>query len=597
MKKLLVAVSLCLIIVYVSGCSSSQNSAPSSEEEKLQQIFAQYEKWTMERSPEWAASLGDESKAGEMDDYSLEGIEKDHRHLLKEMEKMQTLDRSQLSESDKLSYDLFKLHLELQIEGHKFKGYLRPVQQFVGRGSIHLYIIRMPTFSVFSTGKNYRDFLSKLSHVPRVVDETIEIMKIGLKEKITFPKDAVHAVDGQIASMLVDNPARTPLFEPFEKMPKNMVEKTRKELREKARKVIGEKVIPAFRRLHTFWTEEYYPNCIETIGLSSLPNGVDWYKYLIKYYTTTDLSADQIHQMGLKEVARIKGEMNKIIKEVGFKGTFEEFVQFLRTDPQFYYTNAEDLMTGYRDLCKRIDPELPKIIGKLPRLTYGVREITAAEAAGLLGYCDVGSLELGRPSYLAISTHNLKAIKKYQMTAIILHEMVPGHHLQFALGMEQENVPFWRKEYVYFAYAEGWALYSENLGYEMGVYTDPYARFGQLDLSMLRAVRLVVDTGIHTKGWGRQKAIDYLKANTSLDDNFVLTEVDRYIVYPGQALSYKVGEQEFLRLRRLADKELGQDFDIREFHDRLLEDGSLTLNMLAEKIERYIAEKKKGMKN
>jgi prolyl oligopeptidase len=592
MKKLLLALSLCLVIVYFSGCGCQKDSS-AIEGEKLQQIFAQHKQWVLDRSPEFATSLGDESKAGEMDDYSIEGIEKGHRYLLKDIEKLQALDRSLLSDRDKLNYDLFKQKLNLWREGHRFKGYLRPIQQFVGRDPVHLLIIRMPSYSVFGTEKNYRDFLSRLSHVPRVMDETIETMKLGLQEKITYPKDAVHAVAGQIAFMMVDDPARTPLFEPFEKMPKTMAQETKKELKNKARQVIGEKVIPAFRKLHKFWTEEYYPNCTEDIGLSSLPNGAEWYKHLIKYYTSTDLSAHQIHQMGLKEVARIKGEMKKIIKEVGFKGTFAEFVHFLKTDPRFYYSNAEDLMIGYRDLCKRIDPELPKIIGKLPRLPYGVRQITAAEAAGSGGYLDVGNLKLGRASYLAISSHNLKLIKKYQMAAIILHEMVPGHHLQLSLSAEMENVPFWRREYFYYAYAEGWALYSESLGYEMGIYRDPYSKFGQLDLNMLRAIRLVVDTGIHTRGWSRQKAIAYMKANSTIDDNFIRNEVDRYIVYPGQALSYKIGEREFLRLRRLAEKELGKNFDIREFHDKLLEDGSLPLNILTEKIEGYIAEKKK----
>jgi uncharacterized protein (DUF885 family) len=559
MKKLLVSLSLCLVIVYFSGCGCRKDSS-AIEGEKLQQIFAQHKQWVLDRSPEFAISLGDESKAGEMDDYSIEGIEKDHRYLLKDIEKLQALDRSLLSDRDKLNYDLFKLKLRLWREDHRFKGYLRPIQQFVGKDPVHLLIIRMPSYSVFGTEKNYRDFLSRLSHVPRVMDETIETMKLGLQEKITYPKDAVHAVAGQIASMMVDDPARTPLFEPFAKMPKTMAQETKKELKNKARQVIGEKVIPAFRKLHKFWTEEYYPNCTEDIGLSSLPHGAEWYKHLIKYYTTTDLSAHQIHQMGLKEVARIKEEMKKIIKEVGFKGTFAEFVHFLKTDPRFYYSNAEDLMIGYRDLCKRIDPELPKIIGKLPRLPYGVRQITAAEAAGSGGYLDIGNLKLGRASYLAISTYNLKLIKKYQMAAIILHEMVPGHHIQVSLSAEMENVPFWRSEYFYYAYDEGWALYSESLGYEMGIYRGPYSKFGQLDLNMLRAIRLVVDTGIHTRGWSRQKAIAYMKANSTIDDNFIRNEVDRYIVYPGQALSYKIGEREFLRLRRLAEKELGKNF-------------------------------------
>ena len=588
--KLLTALSLCFIMICVAGCGQKDSS--SSESEKLHRLIAQYEEWVLVRSPELAAYLGDDSRAGELDDYSAAGIEKNHLHRVGELKKLGGVDRSVLPEKDKFLYDLYKKHLDIRIDGMKFKDYLRPINQ--RPDSLHLLLMKLSTFSVFTTEKNYRDFLSQLSHIPRLLDETMEKMKLGLKENITYPKAALHAVAGQLASMLVDDPSRTTLYEPFKKIPANIPAETGKELQEKALNIIGEKVIPAFRKFHKYWTDEYYPNCAETLGLADLPNGEAWYNYLIKRYTTTGLSAEEIHEKGLQEVIRIRKEMNRIIEETGFKGSFAEFVHFLRTDPKFYYSTAEELLDAYRALCKRIDPELPKIIGKLPRLPYGVRSLSAEESAGQAGYCDIGNPKLGRASYLAMTTDNLKAIKKYQMIALILHEMVPGHHLQISLIMEQEDLPFFRKMDNFHAYTEGWALYSESLGYEMGLYTDLYSRFGQLDLNMLRAIRLVVDTGIHTKGWSREKALDYFKANSSLDEDFVRTEIDRYIVYPGQALSYKIGELEFWRLRRLAEKELGKKFDIREFHDKMLEYGSIPLSMLAGKIEDYIAAKKKA---
>lgn len=591
MKKLFVVTSINLIICFFCCCSGVKKDSTVWEGEKLHRLFSSYDQWLMNRSPELAHFFGYGSKAGEMDDYSLKGIEEDHLVLLKEKEKLQAIDRSLLSERDKLYYDLFKLHLEYQLNGHQFKGYLRPINQLPG--SIHLDLSTLHTFLVFVTEKNYHDFLSQLSHIPRIIDEVIERMELGLNEKITYPKEACHAVEGQLASILAYDPSSIPLFKPFKNMPRAFSDETKKKLRRLAKEKISEKVIPAFRKLHEFWTAKYYPRCSDKLGLSSLPNGEKWYRYLTKFYTTTDLTPDQIHRLGLKEVARLRGEMNQIIKDTGFKGTFAEFVNFLKTDPQFYYSSAEEFLTAFRALCKKIDPELPKIIGKLPRLPYGVRSISAEESAGQGGYVDLGNIKQGRASYLAISTHNLKLIKKYQMVSIILHEMVPGHHLQFSLIMEEEDEPAFRKLDNYRSYTEGWALYSEGLGYELGLYTDPYSRFGQLDMNMLRALRLVVDTGIHVKGWTRKKAMDYFKANSSWDDHFIQTEVDRYIVNPGQAVSYKIGELEFLRLRRLAEQELGEKFDVRNFHDVVLKHGSIPLNILAEIVNRYISEKKK----
>lgn len=593
MKNCCFYLTVLLIILTIGGCCRDQthNGGGETESGKLYRFFAQEHEWFLENEPEWAFYLGEERKPGQLGDHSLQGVSRNRQHWLEGLEKLESLDVSQLSKEDMLYYRLYKSKLQMNLEGLTYKDYLRPVNQMEG---IHLNIIVLPSLSVFRTEKNYRDYLSRLGQVPRVVDETIAVMREGVQQKITPARVAVGVVDKQIASLITEDPVKSMLYMPFEKIPPGIDSSTADLLREQARAVIMEKVVPSFKRFRVFWNRDYFPNCTDDVGLSSLPNGSRWYQYLIKFHTTTDMTAEEIHGMGLKEVARIRKEMETIVKETGFKGNFKDFVRFLKTDPRFYYNSAPDLLTGYRDLCKRIDAKMPEIIKTLPRLSYGVREITEAEAAGLPAYCDLGSLKQGRASNLAISTHDLKAIKIYQMEALTLHEMAPGHHIQLSLANEMESVPAFRSYDYYNAYIEGWALYSEKLGEEMGLYTDPYSRFGRLDLNMWRAIRLVVDTGIHVKGWNRQQAIDYFKQNSSLSNDVIRTEVARYIVDPGQALAYKVGEREFLRLRKLAENQLGKDFDIRELHDRMLEDGALPLKFLSAKIEGYIAAKKKS---
>lgn len=577
-------------ITFFTGCSKHQVSKASEDEgEKLQRIFARQEQCLLDYDLEWAVSMCHKSKAGELNDYSLAGIEKQYRHWQECLEKLKTIDPSLLSKEERLNYDLLTYILEMEIEGHRFKGYLRPIHQLDG---IHLNIMTLASYTVCRTETDYRNYLSRLNHVPRVLAETIEKMKQGLAENITYPKKAVTAVADQIGFFLKDNPEEIILYMPFKDMPQGLAEETKKKLRDEAREIIGEKIVPAFRRFHKFWTEEYHPNCSEAIGLSNFPNGAAWYRYLIKKHTTTDLSADRVHQIGLKEVAGIREQMADIIKQTGFKGSHDEFDRFLKTDARFYYNSGEELLAAYRDLCKRIEPQLPKIIGKLPRMPYGVRPVDQGGASGISVRYDYGSPAEGQASYLVVDTFNLKKVKKYQMEVVALHETEPGHHVQISLAMELENVPAFRKYYYYNSFIEGWALYAESLGEELGLYTDPYSKFGQLEFSIMRAVRLVVDTGLHAKGWSREKAIDYFKANTTMDEAFIRAQIDRYIVMPSQALSYKIGEREFRRLRRLYEKEPG-DADIREFHDLVLEDGFLPLTVLARKMDRCIAEKKK----
>jgi uncharacterized protein (DUF885 family) len=327
--------------------------------------------------------------------------------------------------------------------------------------------------------------------------------------------------------------------------------------------------------------------------MSDLPDGKDWYTYLVRQYTTTNLTPDEIHNIGLSEVKRIRDEMTKLIASTGFQGTFDEFNDFIRTDSQFFFTTPEDLLAAYRDICKRTDPELIRLFGHLPRLPYGVKPVPAyAEKSQTTAYYEGGSLEAGRPGYFFANTYDLASRPKWEMVALSLHEAVPGHHLQISIAQELEDLPEFRRRGWYTAYGEGWGLYSESLGEEMGLYDDPYAKYGQLSYEMWRAIRLVVDVGMHYKGWSRQQAIDYFLANVGKAEHDIIVEVDRYIVWPGQALAYKIGELKIKELRAFAAKELGDSFDIRAFHDQILGSGPLPLNILEPQIKDWVSKQK-----
>ena len=358
-------------------------------------------------------------------------------------------------------------------------------------------------------------------------------------------------------------------------------------------KIYKDQLVPAYDRLYDFFTKEYLPGARKTIGTDALPNGKAWYAYDVRASTTTNMTPEEIHELGLSEAKRIRAEMDKVIADVKFQGSFDDFTKFLRTDPQFYYTKPEDLLAGYRDIAKRIDPELPRFFGTLPQLTYGVRAVPGyAEKSAPTAYYQGGSMKAGRPGWFFANTFNLPSRPKWQMECLTLHEAVPGHHLQISIAQELTGLPEFRKYEGYTAYVEGWALYCETLGNEMGFYKDPYSKFGQLTFEIWRADRLVVDTGMHAMGWSRQQAIDYMKANTGQDDFSATVEVDRYIVWPGQALAYKIGQLKIRQLRTYAEHELGDKFDIRTFHDTVLRNGALPLDVLESLVKEWVAEQK-----
>lgn len=567
--------------------------AEMNETEMLQTFFEEEWEYGLKENPIKATLFGDLRYNDRLGDSSIAAIERRQRHGVEALRQLESIDRSKLADSGKLNYDLYLENLTLRIEGHRFPWYLTPIDQMGGVQQGPPNVVRsLP----FRNAKHYEDYLSRLSQLPAVVDQTIERMQEGLKQKITPPKITLRAVAEQIQAQIVSKVEESPFYRPFKNFPETVPLSEQERLRAAGKEAIEQSILPAYQKLHDFWVSEYYPNTRETIGLSSLPNGEQWYAFGVKVSTTTNLLPKEIHEIGLREVKRIRAEMDKIIKGSGFEGTREEFFEFLRGDPQFYYSKPEHLLAGYRDICKRADAELPKLFGKLPRLPYGVREVPEYSAPSqTTAYYHGGSLKAGRPGWFYANTYKLETRPKWEMEALAIHEAVPGHHLQIALAQEMEDVPKFRKHGHYTAFVEGWGLYSESLGEEMGFYNDPYSKFGQLTYEMWRAIRLVVDTGMHAFGWDRQKAIDYFKANAGKQEHDITVEVDRYIVWPGQALAYKIGELKIKELRKFATKELGDRFDIRGFHDTVLGSGAVPLSILEQNVKNYVAAEIKKM--
>jgi uncharacterized protein (DUF885 family) len=565
--------------------------AQSTEDEKLNAFLEEEWEHGLKQDPLFATLLGDLRYNDRLPDVSIQAIQRDRARDLEVMKRLQGIDRSKLSEANRLNYDLYLLNVKEEIEGHQFPDYVTPITQMGGIQQAPDVVVQLP----FQTVKHYEDYIARLNAFPVMMDQTIERLQEGLKLKITPPRITLRDVAAQIQAHAVQRVEDSAFHSPFREFPESIGTPDRERLRKTGEDAIRTKIVPAYTKLHEFWTKQYYPHTRESIAISSLPQGREWYAYLAKASTTTDLTPKQIHEIGLSEVARIRDEMNKVIARTGFKGTFEEFLHFLRTDPRFYYTKPEDLLTGYRDICKRIDAELPKLFGVLPRTPYGVREVPAYSAPSqTTAYYNEGNLKAGRPGWYYANTYKLDSRPKWEMEALSIHEAVPGHHLQISIAQELENVPMFRKFGGYTAFVEGWGLYSESLGPDLGMYKDPYSKFGQLTYEMWRAVRLVVDTGMHVMGWERQKAIDYFKSNSSKSEQDIIVEIDRYIVWPGQALAYKIGERKITELRTLAEKELAERFNIREFHDVVLGSGAIPLSILESNIKTYIAKNKKS---
>ena len=558
----------------------------NSETKKFHSILDEEWKSNAEKYPEWATRLGDNRFNDKLNDASYKAIINRQEKATKLLEKIKEINRSSLSLDDQLNYDLFLNSILFGIEGNVYLSYLMPISQM---GGIQIGFAGISDYMPFKSVTDYENYISRMRAFPTKVDQTIDLMKRGIESGWVPPRIVLDAVPEQIKTQFHRQVEDSPLFRPFidfhESIP--LVEQGR--LSEELKAVLKNDVFLAYENLYMFFTEHYLPNCRETIACADFPNGNDYYQYLIKSYTTTELKAREIHNIGLKEVQRIKDEMKEVIKRADFEGSFDEFLTFLKSDSRFYFETEDKLLDAYRVICKKADAQLPRFFGRLPRLTYGVKAIPEYQApASPTAYYYSGSQKAGRPGYFMANTYKLETRPKYEMEALSIHEAVPGHHLQISLAQELEDIPMFRRHGGYTAFIEGWGLYSEKLAEEMGFYEDPYSKFGQLTYEMWRACRLVVDTGMHAFGWTREQAIEYMSKNTAKTRNDIQIEIDRYISWPGQALASKIGELKILELRNRAEKELGARFNIRDFHDVVLGDGAVPLNVLEMHINQYI---------
>jgi len=543
--------------------------------------------WQLVENPVRASRLGDRRFNEQWADMSLTAIERRHAEQQAFLRRLRTIDSSQLSAADALNYDLFRRQIENTLDSHEFKNYLMPMSQ---RGGVQSLETTAETLRL-NNAKDYEDWLARMTQIEAVIEQTTARMEEGRKTGYMPPKILMERIPNQLSSQLVEDPESSPFFKSFANMPDEIGSEDQERIKQLAIEVIEASIVPAYREFDHYFNDTYLPASRESIGASSLPNGEAFYEYRTRLYTTTQMTPDEIHRLGLNEVKRIRDEMQLIIDELEFAGSFDDFLNFLRTDPQFYYDTPEELFNGYLAVSKRIDPELVKLFGKLPRIPYGLRAIPDNIAPDTTtAYYNRPAADGSRPGYYYVNLYRPEVRPKYEMEVLSIHEAVPGHHLQIALQMEMEEMPSFRKYSGFTAFSEGWGLYSESLGFEMGFYQDPYSHFGALTYDMWRAVRLVVDTGMHYKGWTRQQAIDFFKDNAAKTETDIVNEIDRYISWPGQALAYKIGQLQMLELRKKAEQALGDDFDVKAFHDELLGAGAIPMEILETRMNRWLTE-------
>lgn len=578
----------------VSGSPAGRSQAGKKEAgvngaaDVLHRLFETEWDYTMEHSPTWASSLGDRRWNDRWDDVSLTSIAGQHQHDLDVLGRLKAIDRNQLPPAEQLNYDLFERQYLESVEGYPYHWYLVPLNQ---RGGIQTADEITDTLR-FETVKDYEDWNARLRSFPTYMDQTMALLREAIRERMTLPKVIMERIPAQISKQIVGDPAASPFYKPFTKFPASIASAERERLAEAGREAISKDVIPAYQRFKPFFVDDYLPACYDQVGAWQMPHGQEMYAYFVRSYTTTKMTPEEVHQVGLREVERINREAQAVIEQVGFKGSRQDFFKFLRTDPQFYYKTPEELLEAYRALAKSVDPNLVKVFRLLPRQPYGVEPIPAAVAPDTTAaYYQPGASDGSRAGAYCVNLYKPEARPKWEMTALTMHESVPGHHLQIALAMEQGDLPKFRRYGGYTAFVEGWALYAESLGYTMGLYDDPYAKFGQLTYDMWRAVRLVIDTGIHAMRWDRQRAIDYFMQNAAKTELDVVNEVDRYIAWPGQALAYKIGQLKIEELRDRARQSLKEKFDLKEYHEVILANGALPLDVLERTVNNWIAAK------
>ncbi len=575
---------ICLLLIASSLLATGSAAADSGAD--FATLLDEAWEWRLAENPLFASRLGDRRYNTLWRDRSLDAIAARHLQSRDFLRRLYAIGRSQLSTADQLNYELFRRELQNKVDAHQFKAYLMP---FSHRGGVQ-NLDSQADFLRFTSLKDYEDWLARLQEIGTVVSQTIDVAEHGRNSGIVSPKILMVRIPDQIATQLVDNAEDSPFYRVFEQLPDSIAADEQHRLRRAAIKTIDTVIVPAYRKLARYFNNTYLPACRDSIGLSALPNGSAWYEFLARNFTTTKMSPIEIHRLGLTEVQRIRDEMQLIVDDLEFTGSFQDFLTFLRTDPQFYFDNADDLYQAYLATSKRIDPELVRLFGKLPRMPYGVKAIPDAIAPDTTtAYYSGPAADGSRAGIYWVNLYRPDVRPKYEIEVLTVHEAMPGHHLQIALQQEVGSMPNFRRYSGFTAFVEGWGLYSESLGYDLGLYKDPYSRFGQLTYEMWRAVTLVVDTGIHYRGWTRQQAIDFFKDNAAKTEHDIINEIDRYIGNPGQALAYKIGQLKMQSLRDNAEQALGDDFNIRAFHDELLGAGSVPLDILERRMNAWLA--------
>ena len=560
----------------------------STETERLQALFELYADNELKQLPPMGTIMGNHTYDHLWMEVSPEGFDRRKQTLKRLYETKDWFDVADLSPENATNYQVYNRSVADSYYTSQFPNHYLIVDQIQNYN--HYIAMTMQSMPI-RMEKDLQNFKSRMEGIAKVLADMQALLQKGLDEGISMPYTSVVQVPAQLVSLITDNPEESAFYQPIANLPGSIDSEGGRSFQEEIRNLISQEVNPALLTFHNFMKDTYLPRARRTYGLKDLPNGEAWYNERISFHTTTDLTAKEIHEIGKREVARILGEMEQIIEELKFKGDIQAFNTFLKEDPQFYFIDPEELLKAYRDICKRIDPELPKLFGIMPVLPYGVNETPAYRAKSApSAYYMPGSREGGRAGYFYANTYDLKSRPKWGMEALSLHEAVPGHHFQITIAQELENDPEFKKvTFQFTAFAEGWGLYAESLGEELGLYTDPYQRYGRLTEEIWRAIRLVVDTGIHALGWSREEAIEYFKANSGIAEHDITVEVDRYIAWPGQALAYKIGELKILELKKRAKEKLGNDFDIRDFHDVVLGSGVVPLSVLESNVEDWIA--------
>lgn len=581
--------------VFVASCGSEQQpvaSEPASVDaaDAMHALFDEYFERELELNPMRATSIGDYRYNDRLaitigPEYRAATHAMDREFLARLLE----IDSSGLSRNDRLSYEMFKLDREQSIESERFPGHLQPINQFRSMTNYFVQIGSGSGLHPFKTVKDYDDFLSRIDDFVVYVDQAMSNMREGMRAGVIQPKILMEKSLPQVQSQIKDSAQESGFYTPIVNMPEEFSAADRERLAAAYKSAIEDKLIPAYERLSNFMGDEYIGAARETVGLYAIPDGEAWYAFNVKRITTTDLTPDKIHQIGLDEVARIHDEMRGVMEEVGFEGDLKEFFEFLNTDGQFYFDEPEQLIQGYRDMSEHIAELSKSLFDVFPNTAFEVRRIEPfRERSAAGGQYQSGTVDGSRPGIFYANAYDIKSRPIWAMESLFLHEAIPGHHFQRSLQRENESLPGFRRFGGYTAYTEGWGLYAESLGKELGVYTDPYQYFGKLNAELWRAIRLVVDTGIHAKEWSRQDVLDFMYANSAVKPARAIAEAERFMAIPGQALAYKIGQLKIREIRDNAEARLGDKFDVKEFHTQILMDGPMPLSMLEDKLDRWV---------